>query len=321
MLSQSENRGEHALVLNQISKAYADKTVLNQLNLTVPFGSVFALLGNNGEGKSTTIRVLTGLEAPDNGSVSICGESLYGRRKVPLPGTSRVVPDYRILARLGGLIEAPSLYPNLTAEEFLGIGCRIKRLPKTEIRRVLSVVSMLDAAKRVIAQFSLGMKQRLAIAHTLLGDPEVLILDEPTNGLDPSGIRDIRELLKALPATTGTTVFFSTHNLDEVEKMASRFAVLKDGGIRFESDISTWQSAQQFNMSLEVADAEAAQTVLQQHGYTSKTINNTLVQVDHLARHEQPQLHAVLVRAGIELFQCYQNKRSLEQWFTNENTD
>ena len=232
MLSQPS---ENALALNQISKTYAGKQVLSQLNLAVPYGSVYAFLGNNGEGKSTTIRVLTGLEAPDAGSVTICGDNLYAKRRSLLSRSARFVPDYRLLHRLGGLIDAPSLYPNLTAAEFLSIGCGIKGLPVSEIDRVLAVVSLTDAAKRLIGQFSLGMKQRLAIAHTLLGDPKLLILDEPTNGLDPSGIRDIRQLLSELPASTGTTVFFSTHNLDEVEKMATRFAVLKDGRIRFES--------------------------------------------------------------------------------------
>lgn len=318
MLSQPS---ENALALNQISKTYADKQVLSQLNLAVPYGSVYAFLGNNGEGKSTTIRVLTGLEAPDAGSVTICGDSLYAKRRSLLSRSARFVPDYRLLHRLGGLIDAPSLYPNLTAAEFLSIGCGIKGLPVSEIDRVLAVVSLTDAAKRLIGQFSLGMKQRLAIAHTLLGDPELLILDEPTNGLDPSGIRDIRQLLSELPASTGTTVFFSTHNLDEVEKMATRFAVLKDGRIRFESDTPSWKAAQQFNMTLEVGDANDAHTVLLKHGFQSTMTNPNTLRVEGLPRDEQPRLHALLVNEGIELFQSYQSKTSLEQWFTNEHTD
>ncbi|MDG6099830.1 ATP-binding cassette domain-containing protein [Alteromonas sp. ZYF713] len=318
MLSQPS---KNALALNQIRKTYAGKQVLSQLNLAVPYGSVFAFLGNNGEGKSTTIRVLTGLEAPDSGSVTICGDSLYAERRSLLSRSARFVPNYRLLHRLGGLIDAPSLYHNLTAAEFLSIGCSIKGLPVGEIDRVLAVVSLTDAAKRLIGQFSLGMKQRLAIAHTLLGDPKLLILDEPTNGLDPSGIRDIRQLLSELPASTGTTVFFSTHNLDEVEKMATRFAVLKDGRIRFESDIPSWQAAQKFNMTLEVGDANAAHTVLCKHGFHSTMTNSNTVLVDRLPRDEQPRLHALLVNEGIELFQSYQIKTSLEQWFTNEHTD
>lgn len=318
MLSQPS---VNALALNQISKTYAGKQVLSQLNLAVPYGSVYAFLGNNGEGKSTTIRVLTGLEAPDAGSVTICGDNLYAKRRSLLSRSARFVPDYRLLHRLGGLIDAPSLYPNLTAAEFLSIGCGIKGLPVSEIDRVLAVVSLTDAAKRLIGQFSLGMKQRLAIAHTLLGDPELLILDEPTNGLDPSGIRDIRQLLSELPTRTGTTVFFSTHNLDEVEKMATRFAVLKDGRIRFESDIPSWKAAQQFNMTLEVGDANAAHTVLLKHGFQSTMTNPNTVRVEGLPRDEQPRLHALLVNEGIELFQSYQSKTSLEQWFTNEHTD
>ncbi len=163
MLSQPS---ENALALNQISKSYAGKQVLSQLNLAVPYGSVYAFLGNNGEGKSTTIRVLTGLEGPDAGSVTICGDSLYAKRRSLLSRSARFVPDYRLLHRLGGLIDAPSLYPNLTAAEFLSIGCGIKGLPVSEIDRVLAVVSLTDAAKRLIGQFCCDSNR--VIVHTII---------------------------------------------------------------------------------------------------------------------------------------------------------
>ncbi|GGF70308.1 ABC transporter ATP-binding protein [Alteromonas lipolytica] len=309
-----------ALMLSNISKSFIDKTVLDELNLAVPYGSVFAFLGNNGEGKSTTIRILTGLASPDNGEVVICGEPLFSRHRRLLRRTHGVSVNCAALSLIGGLIDAPSLYPNLTAAEFLSIGCRIKGLSRSEIARVLSVVSLQSSADRVVATFSLGMKQRLAIAHALLGNPKLLILDEPTNGLDPSGIRDIRKLLAELPATTGTTVFFSTHNLDEVEKMATRFAVLKAGSIQFESDITQWKASQQQCQVIEVAKPQQALACLTGQGFNARLLDNGLVEIDTITREQQAAIHRLLIKHDVEIYQSYHKKQSLEQWFTDEHT-
>lgn len=309
-----------ALTLSNISKSFVGKTVLEHLNLAVPYGSVFAFLGNNGEGKSTTIRILTGLAAPDNGEVTICGKPLFSRKQGLLRRTGRVQLNYAVLSLIGGLIDAPSLYPNLTAAEFLSIGCRLKGLARTEISRVLSVVSLQSSTNRVVATFSLGMKQRLAIAHALLGNPKLVILDEPTNGLDPSGIRDIRKLLAELPAVTGTTVFFSTHNLDEVEKMASRFAVLKNGCIQFESDITQWKASQHQCQLVEVAQPLHAHSCLLGHSFKARLLDNGLLEIDAITREQQAAMHGLLIKHNIEIYQSYHKKQSLEQWFANENT-
>lgn len=309
-----------AVTLSNISKSFVGKTVLDDLNLAVPYGSVFAFLGNNGEGKSTTIRILTGLASPDVGEVVICGEPLFSRHRRLLRRTHGISVNCATLSFIGGLIDAPSLYPNLTATEFLSIGCRIKGLPHSEIARVLSVVSLQSSASRVVATFSLGMKQRLAIAHALLGNPKLLILDEPTNGLDPSGIRDIRKLLAELPETTGTTVFFSTHNLDEVEKMATRFAVLKAGSIQFESDIATWKASQHRCQLLEVARPQHAHTCLTEHGFKARLLDNGLLEIDAITRKQQAAMHSLLIQHNVEIYQSYHKKQSLEQWFTDEHT-
>ncbi|WP_269517552.1 ATP-binding cassette domain-containing protein [Alteromonas sp. BMJM2] len=310
---------DYALELNGIRKSFLGRRVLKEVDLAVPTGSVFAFLGNNGEGKSTTIKILTGLAAPDQGSVVICGKKLF-RPKNHFAKRSQQAPDYKVLKNLGALIESPSIYPNLTAREFLSIGCKIKRLPKSEIAHVLDIVSLTEGEKDLISHFSLGMKQRLAIAHALLGSPTLLILDEPTNGLDPHGIRDIRRLLSDLPDMTNTTVFFSSHNLDEVEKMASDFAVLKDGKIQICTDMPSWKKSQQVNMVLEVSTANRAWELLLAHGFNCSVVNERCLNVNNIRHQQQANLHALLIRSGFELYQSYYQKLTLEQWFANENS-
>lgn len=309
-----------ALSLIDVNKSFGGRAVLKGVNLDVPFESVFAFLGNNGEGKSTTIKILTGLLAPQKGNVIICGKPLYLPQTTRWSWAGKTRPNFSVLSEVGALIDSPSLYPNLTAQEFLYIGCKVKGIPTLEISRVLDVVSLQDAAKHVISQFSLGMKQRLAIAHALLGSPRLMVLDEPTNGLDPRGIRDIRALLSSLPYTTGTTVFFSSHNLDEVEKVATQFAVLRDGKIRFASDIQTWKRSVQVNMVVELAKPKQANTLLREHGFESAVIDEQKIQVRHLMRSEQPALHTLLIQSGFEMYQSYYQQLSLEQWFTNEKS-
>ena len=311
----------HALSLDNVTKSFGNKTILQNLNLSVPDNSVFAFLGNNGEGKSTTIRVITGLMAPDSGSVRMGGKLFYQQRRRWFSSRTRYVPQFEQLTGVGALIDSPSLYPNLTAAEFLSIGCRIKQVAASDIDRVLSVVSMMPHANELIGRFSLGMKQRLAIAHALIGEPKLLILDEPTNGLDPSGIQDIRRLLASLPQQTNTTVFFSTHNLDEVEKIASHFAVLKNGRIRAESTIGDWQVAQKINLSLEVNDAAKAHPLLQNAGFDCVCLDTQRLQVKQITRTEQAQINALIISGGFDLYQSSAANMSLEQWFTHELTE
>src|SRR5690606_13719808 len=175
-----------AIELQAVDKSYGPRRILKDLQLVVPERSVFAFLGNNGHGKSTTIRLLAGLAAPDRGSIRVLGQDIRQHRR-------------EVLAQMGCLIEAPSSYPNLTAREFLSIGACLKQLPRSEIDRALELVGLRPDRRQRIEHYSLGMRQRLALAHALLGRPRLLVLDEPTNGLDPDGIRDIRALLSGLP--------------------------------------------------------------------------------------------------------------------------
>ncbi len=290
-----------------VSKAFGHRYILDQLNLTVPEHSLFAFLGNNGHGKSTTIRLITGLLKADKGDIHVLGFDIKKQRR-------------EALEKVGCLIDYPSLYPNLYATEFLSIGCTIKGLQVQEIDRVLELVSLRDAKKVLIAHYSLGMKQRLALAHAMLGKPKLLILDEPTNGLDPEGINDIRQLLMHLPASANCSIFFSSHQLDEVEKIASHLALLRDGRIRFQAAIGDLAAQLEGALCMDICNANKAHAVLAGHGFNSEITSVNTIQLGRISRKDAGHIHAILVNAGLQLYESNYQKPSLEQWFL-ESTD
>jgi len=295
----------YVIELENVHKAFAKRAVLKGVELSVPTESVFAFLGNNGQGKSTTIRLIVGLLQPDEGSVRVLGQDIRQSRKA-------------VLARLGCLVDAPSAYPNLRASEFLDIGRRLKALPFAEVDRVLAIVGLSAERKVRIAHFSLGMKQRLALAHALLGQPPLLILDEPTNGLDPEGIREIRELLVGLPAAAACTVFFSSHQLDEVEKTATHLAVLQGGSIRLQVPMAKLARDKPVHLLLTVNDAYAAAPLLAELGYAAVSESPHQLRVEAVAREDAHRVNARLVQAGFDLHEATFRCPSLEQWFLQD---
>ncbi|WP_395008915.1 ABC transporter ATP-binding protein [Undibacterium sp.] len=296
---------EFAIQMTNVSKCFDQHQVLKNLNLAVPYKSIFAFLGNNGEGKSTAIRLIVGLLKPDKGSIQVLGRHVNVERQL-------------ILREIGCLVEAPSAYPNLTAYEFLKIACSIKGLPLSEISRVLELVGLQVEQRRLIRHFSLGMKQRLALAHALIGRPKLLILDEPTNGLDPSGIQEIRQLISHLPQQAECTVFVSSHQLDEVEKMASHLALLKDGELQFQSRLDDIYANQSGVLALEVDDAVSAANMLDRHAFQSQVINPNQLIVTHISKELVHQVNACVVRADLRLHSSRFEKPSLEQWFLQQ---
>jgi ABC-2 type transport system ATP-binding protein len=292
--------------MSGVCKSFGNHTVIDELSLDVPEHSIFAFLGNNGEGKSTLIRLITGLLRADRGEIEVLGMNVRTER-------------HAMLGQIGAIVDAPSLYPNLNAEEFLRIGCIIKELPPTEITRVLELVKLDKTRGRLIAKFSLGMKQRLAIAHALLGSPRLLILDEPTNGLDPEGTLDIRTLLKTLPGISGTSVFISSHNLAEIEKTATHVALLKGGAIRFQAPIEDLLAQQSGALAIDVGDVARAQQLLAGALYQVEKTESGHLRVSGIERHHADRVHALLVHAGIRLYQSVYHTPSLEQWFLGEH--
>jgi len=291
-----------AIDLRDVDKSFGHHRVLRQLDLQVPERSVFAFLGNNGHGKSTTIRLIAGLATADAGHVQVLGRDIRLERR-------------EVLAQMGCLIEAPSAYPNLTAYEFLSIATRLKRLPDREIGRVLELVGLHVDRRQRIEHFSLGMKQRLALAHALVGKPRLLVLDEPTNGLDPDGMQDIRRLLSTLPERADCTIFFSSHLLDEVEKTATHMAVLHQGSVRLQASIRDLTQALPSMLSLDVDVPERAVALLHACGHAAELDGDGRVAIPGITRQGAGQVHRVLMDAGVTLFESVHRKPSLEQWF------
>jgi len=216
--------GELALATRGLRKSYGKRPALNGLDLTVPSGVVYGFLGPNGAGKTTTMRILTGLIHPDAGDVEVLGLP-FGRR------------DRRRLFDVGALIESPSFYPFLSARENLrALGAAGARTTRARIEELLTLVGLTDRASDRVSTYSLGMKQRLGIAGTLLSDPRLLLLDEPANGLDPAGIVAMRDTLRRL-AAEGKTVFVSSHILGEVQQLADVVGIIANGQLVREGPI------------------------------------------------------------------------------------
>lgn len=212
------------IITDQLTKQYKDFVSVNHVSLHIHKGSIYGLLGPNGAGKSTTMKMLLGLTAPTEGTFTIDGKRF---------------PDDRlaILKEIGSFIESPSFYANLTGRENLDVIRRILGLPKSAVGDALELVGLSEFGDRLAKKYSLGMKQRLGLAGALLGRPPILILDEPTNGLDPSGIHEIRNLVKSLPDLYDCTILISSHMLSEIELMADDIGILNHGRLLFEGSL------------------------------------------------------------------------------------
>lgn len=208
-----------------LTRRFGAHTAVDSIDLRVPAGSVYGFLGPNGAGKSTTIRLLLGLLRGDAGTVQLFGKPLREHRQT-------------LLRRTGALIEAPSLYGHLTGRENLDITRRLRDVTASRVECVLETVGLAGDADRRVKAYSMGMKQRLGLALALLGEPDLLVLDEPTNGLDPAGMHDVRSLIRRLPERTGATVLLSSHLLGEVERTATHVGVLRKGKLVFQEAAS-----------------------------------------------------------------------------------
>ena len=287
----------------ELTRRFGALTAVDRLALHVPRGSVYGFLGPNGAGKTTTIRMLLGLIRPNHGEVQLFGEPLRRNRG-------------DLLGRLGALVEAPSVYPNLTGRENLEVTRRLTGGKRTHIGRVLTIVRLEDAAGRPVRGYSNGMRQRLGLALALLGEPELLILDEPTNGLDPSGIQEMRDLIVRLPKEFGVTVFLSSHLLAEVEHVASHIGIIHKGSLRFQGTLSDLHAQMEEQVVLGVDQPEKAKLLLEEAGWTAhKNGGGHRVTVAANGRSDAALISAQLVRAGVNLFHLSLEQPTLEDIF------
>jgi len=294
---------EWILQTNRLTKKLDSIPVVNDVNVKMRKGEIYGFLGPNGAGKTTTIRMLLGLAKPTAGSVHIFGKDMKRER-------------LSVLRKVGSLVEYPSYYGHLNAIDNLEAVRRLLEVPKARIDEVLSIVRLTKDAKRAVKGYSLGMKQRLGIATALLGKPELLILDEPTNGLDPAGILEIRELIKSLPREYGVTILVSSHLLSEIDQMATHVGIITRGRLIFQDSIDVLRQKARSRINLHVSEPEAAWKMLLSHGYQADWDRQTL-SVEQASDQTIAAMVAELVHGRYSVYRVEEEKASLESIFLN----
>ena len=289
--------------VQSISKNFGSLTAVDQLSFSVQQGEVFGFLGQNGSGKSTTIRMLLSLIHPSSGSIQLFGLPLKEHRN-------------ELLEKVGAIIERPDLYPYLTAREHLKLFSQVrkKQITTADINATLEKVGLSHRSSDKVQTFSLGMKQRLGIGIALVHNPELIILDEPTNGLDPQGIADIRHLIQYLAKEEGKTVFVSSHLLSEIEQVASQILIIHQGKKVAAGDTDKLLDPNKTIVHVTTLNDEAALLAI----HASSFAGNLLPRKDGiyfmLPKHEIPMLHKAMVLADIA-FLNVESKNSLEDYF------
>jgi ABC-type multidrug transport system ATPase subunit len=292
----------NAITTHGLTRHFGTLTAVDGLDLQVPRGSVYGFLGPNGAGKTTTIRMLLGLLRPHAGEVHLLEQPLDGNRMA-------------LLRRIGALVESPSLYPNLTGRENLEVTRRLIDGEKAQIGQALHIVRLEDAADRRVGGYSTGMKQRLGLALALLSTPEVLILDEPTNGLDPAGIHEMRELLSRLPREYGVTVFLSSHLLTEVEQVATHIGIIQEGRLRFQGTLADLHAQMKEQVVLGVDQPDKAKNLLHRTGWTVHGNGGQRLTIAANGRSDAAMINAELVAAGVNVYHLQVEQPSLEDIF------
>jgi ABC-2 type transport system ATP-binding protein len=276
--------------------------VLNEINLEVPGGSIFGFLGPNGAGKSTTIKTLLGLLHTEQGMIHIFGKELNTHKLY-------------ILERIGAMVEAPSLYDHLNAFRNLEITARMRNLPFNRISPLLETVSLLQDAGRPVKQYSTGMKQRLCLAIALLAEPELLILDEPINGLDPNGIMEMRQLLGRINEEQKCTILLSSHILSEIEKICSDVAIISSGKLVYQGSMPTLLGLATGRevFTIHVDDIDKAKNLMDDR--FDSTIKDHKLTLTVKDKPEAAYIIRILVENGIEVYSAERESAGLEASF------
>src|SRR5262245_39612180 len=293
---------ETAVEVTGLTKRYGPQLAVDGVDLTVERGEVYGFLGPNGAGKTTTLRILTGLITPTSGSVRVLG----GRPS-----------DSATLRRVGALIESPALYPFLSGRDNLGVLARYAGVPGTRADELLELVDLTDRAGDRFSTYSLGMKQRLGVAAALLKDPELVILDEPTNGLDPAGMRDMRRLIREL-GTGGRTVVLSSHLLGEVQQICDRVGIINSGRMVAERNVDELRGRRELVIAADPID-DARLRLPDLYG------DDAIRTEDHRLRigvepKDVAKVNRVLVEAGIAVSELRTAERALEDVFFDLTT-
>jgi bacitracin transport system ATP-binding protein len=295
---------EYLLRTHNLSKHYKDKAAVDNVNINIKRGDIYAFLGQNGAGKTTTIRMIMGLIRPTSGSIEMFGETLNSR-------------NYNLYERVGSIIEFPGFYKNLTAWENLDMHRRLMGMQGEKcIEYALDTAGIFAAKDKKVKEFSLGMKQRLGIARALLHHPEFLVLDEPTNGLDPNGIKEVRQLILDLAHRRNITVFISSHILSEVQQLANKIGIIHKGRLIEEIDMDTLNEKNRQYINIKVNDDKRASIILEQNlgifDYRVYEKGNLRVYEELL---ESAKINSMLVQNNLEVKEIALMRDSLEDYF------
>lgn len=290
---------ESILTIEKLNKRFGPVHAIKDVSLEIKKGNVYGILGPNGSGKSTTLGIVLNVVNKNSGEYRWFGGTLE---------------THEALKKVGAIIERPNFYPYMTAQENLELVCKIKGTPYTKVTEKLETVGLIERKDSKFNTFSLGMKQRLAIASALLNDPEILILDEPTNGLDPQGIRQIRDIIKKI-AAQGTTILLASHLLDEVEKVCSHVLVLRKGEILYSGKVDNIMANEGF-FELQVSDVENLRQTLLLHPAVEKMEQDDDKLFVYLkSALEATDLNKFLAERGIYVSHLIKRKHSLEEQF------
>ena len=285
-----------------LCKQYGKVMRVNRLDLQVPEGAIYGFLGPNGAGKSTTLKMILGLVRPTAGSISVFGKEVNGHNRLDM------------LRQVGSLIESPSYYGHLTGEENLKVVQTLRGVPEKDVYEVLEIVRLEGQRNKKVAHYSLGMKQRLGLAAALLGFPRLLILDEPTNGLDPAGIQEMRELICSLPARFGMTVLVSSHLLSEIDQMADHVGIIREGELVFQDTLETLHRHSRHNLALRTGDNEGALKLLHQNRVPCAQEEDYIL-LPRLDDPDAAKLIRYLIGHGVDVLRLEERQKSLEDIF------
>lgn len=293
---------QNVIETTKLCKVYHDQRAVDQVSLAVPEGSIYGFIGPNGAGKSTTMKLLLGLARPTSGAIELLGKQMNQHNRL------------EILRNTGSLIESPSCYGHLTAQENLEIVAELKGVPKSDIDRVLDIVQLTRDRKRRVKQYSLGMRQRLGIAQALLGSPKLLILDEPTNGLDPAGIQEMRQLISDMPRLCGATVLISSHLLSELEQIVDYVGIINRGKLLFQGKLTELQQHSRGDIELRVLNQNKAITLLYEQDIRPERDDDILL-LPAMGHQRLAELVRILSSGGAGVVGLSQRTKTLEEIF------
>ncbi len=285
-----------------LCKSYGGTMRVKNLHMAVPEGAIYGFLGPNGAGKSTTLKMILGLAHPSSGQIEVFGRQMNEKNRLD------------ILKDIGSLIESPSYYGHLTGEENLRILQTLRNVPEGNIREVLDIVRLTSQKDKKVAHYSLGMKQRLGLAAALLAHPRLLILDEPTNGLDPAGIQEMRELICDLPRQFGMTVVVSSHLLSEIDQMATHVGVIADGALVYQDTIDRLHEKSEHHLALRTLNNAMAQALLTHHGIVNEVRDGEII-LPPLEDDRVAQCVTLLADSSIGVTRIEERRKNLEDIF------